>query len=288
MGRTNITAATRLVALLGHPVDHSLSPQLHNAAFRTQGLDMVYLAFDVEPTALPAAVAGLKALGMVGANVTVPHKEAILPLLDHVDPTARRVGAVNTVVNQDGLLAGYNTDVAGFQETLRLLLPDDGAAGHTCLVVGAGGAARAVLAALVEEEAAAILVCNRTLERAAYLCEIASAWGKTPCRPLPVERMEEGINRADIVINATPVGLSATVKNLALPVDMLSSEHVVVDLVYGHETTLLVQAARAKGARAVDGRTMLVLQAAHSYRLWTGYEPPVEIMWKCVQYERRE
>lgn len=280
----DITAATRLVALLGHPVGHSLSPRLHNAAFKGQGLNMVYLAFDVEPAELPAAVAGLRALGVVGANITVPYKETILPLLDRVDPVAGRIGAVNTVVNQGGMLIGHNTDIAGFRETLRRLLPG-GAAGHTCLVVGAGGAARAVLAALIEEGAATVLVCNRTLERAVHLCQAAGTWGQTHCQVLPVGEIEEGVHRADILVNATPVGLPGMVKNFTIPVDRLDSRHVLVDLVYGEEITSLVQAAQARGARAVDGRIMLVLQAACSYQLWTGCKPPVEVMWKYVQHE---
>jgi len=281
-----ITAATGLIALLGHPVGHSLSPRMHNAAFRAQGLDLVYLAFDVEPVNLPVAVAAMRALGVRGANVTVPHKEAIMPLLDHLAPAAARVGAVNTVVNRNGRLEGYNTDLAGFSQALRLLLPE-GAGGRRCLVVGAGGAARAVVAALMEDGAARISICNRTFRRAVDLCQAASTWGSAQCEALPWAEVGEGVEKAEIVVNATPVGLSTAVKDLALPVDKLHSGHVLVDLVYGRETTALVRAAQARGARAVDGKPMLVFQAAQSYLLWTGHQPPLEVMWECVQDERR-
>ena len=171
-GHLDVTASTGLVAVLGHPVAHSLSPRMHNAAFRAQGVDMVYLAFDVHPERLGAAVDGLRALGLRGANVTVPHKERVILLLDEVEPLAARLGAVNTIVNEDGRLMGHNTDVAGFREALRTVRPE-GARGLRCLVAGAGGAARAVVAALIEDGAARIWVYNRTHARAVSLCETA-------------------------------------------------------------------------------------------------------------------
>jgi hypothetical protein len=154
---------TGMLALFGHPIRHSLSPRIHNAALQVHGLDLVYLAFDVRPEELPAAISGIRALGIRGANLTVPHKEAALALLDEVDPLAARVGAVNTVVNGDGQLMGYNTDIFGFSAALRTVMPE-GAKGRDCLVIGAGGAARAVVAALVEDGAATVYVNNRSYE----------------------------------------------------------------------------------------------------------------------------
>ncbi len=263
-----ISGRTGLVCVLGHPVGHSLSPRIHNAAFRSQGLDLVYMAFDVAPSALPAAIHGLLALGLRGANLTIPHKEAVLDLVDAVDGTAARIGAVNTLVNDQGRLVGYNTDASGFSRALRSLRPE-GARGLTCYVAGAGGAARAVVAALADDGAREIRVCNRTPERAVALCS-ESGWGVSRCVAVPAERAAEAAQSSDLIVNATSVGLDPSVKESAVPVDIVHSHHIVVDLVYGAGPTMLVREAKARGANAVDGKEMLVMQAAESYALWTG------------------
>jgi shikimate dehydrogenase len=278
-----ISARTGLAGVLGHPVGHSLSPRIHNAAFRAQGVDMIYLAFDVRPEELASAVGGIRALHMRGVNVTVPHKEAVIGLLDVVDPVASRIGAVNTIVNDKGVLFGYNTDVTGFFAALRSVRPN-GARDLSCLLLGAGGAARAVVAALVEDGARAVWVHARTFERAAVLCVSAAAWGRTACEPVPADRLAEVAHGADLIVNATPVGLSASVKESAVPVDILHSRHVVMDLVYGSRPTALMEAARARGAVATDGKEMLVMQAASSYRLWTGLEPPLDTMRSSIDH----
>ncbi len=203
-----ITGQTGLVGVFGHPVGHSLSPRMHNAAFKAQGVDMVYLAFDVLPERLASAVEGLRSLGMRGVNITVPHKERVVELLDMIDPLAARIGAVNTVVNDRGRLCGYNTDVAGFLSALRSLLPG-GAQGLRCLVAGAGGAARAIVAALSEEGAAEIWVHNRTFERAQALCEAASGWGRSVCEAVADEDLTARVRAADLLVNATSVGLGS-------------------------------------------------------------------------------
>ncbi|NLV72738.1 MAG: shikimate dehydrogenase [Actinobacteria bacterium] len=279
-----MSARTGLLGVIGHPVGHSLSPRLHNAALRSQGVDLVYLAFDVEPVQLSAAVSGLRALGVRGANVTVPHKEAVVAMLDQLDPMAARVGAVNTIVNDSGRLIGHNTDVHGFAAALRCLLPD-GARGLRCVVAGAGGAARAVVAALIADGAARITICNRTLERAVELCRVAQNWGPPGCAAVPQEESRTLLADADLLVNATAVGLSLDVKDFPLPVDTLHSGLVVVDVVYGTEPTALVQAARQRGARAMDGVEMLLMQAGCSYRLWTGLEPPIGVMRESMELE---
>ena len=277
----DITAQTGLLGVIGHPVGHSLSPLLHNAAFRAQGLDYVYLAFDVPPGMLPSAIEGLKAIGARGANVTVPHKQEVLTLMDDLDPLADRVGAVNTIVNDEGRLTGYNTDVAGFAQALHRPLPS-GAHGRRCLVAGAGGAARAVVAALTAEHAGEIWIFNRTAERARSLCEDAVRWGAAHCQPVSQEMLSEVGRDADIIVNATTVGLEPGVKEALLPVDIFSSRQVVIDLVYGRAPTGLVRDAQARGAITVDGIEMLLMQAASSYRLWTGVDAPVETMRKAI------
>lgn len=281
-----IGARTGLVCVLGHPVRHSLSPRIHNAAFRHQGLDLVYLAFDVPEGSLTRAVEGLRALEARGANLTLPHKEAVLPLLDEIEPLAERVGAVNTLVNTEGRLQGHNTDVVGFAAALRSVRAE-GARGLRCLVVGAGGAARAVVAALADDGASHVWIGNRTYERAAVLSTAASAWGEMPCEALRWDEVGEAMGRADLVVNATSLGLREPVKDFALDVDTLHSGQVVVDLVYGPVRTALVDKALARGAQAIDGKEMLLMQAASSYRLWTGREPPVDVMRASIERSER-
>lgn len=276
-----ISAKTGLLGVIGHPIGHSLSPAMHNAALRFHGVDMVYLAFDVMPADLPAAVAGMRALGFRGWNVTVPHKEAIVPLLDSLDDLATRVGAVNTVALASGGLRGYNTDVAGFLGALHAAMPQ-GAAGARCLLAGAGGAARAVLAALARAGVGEVDVFNRTVERACALCELGRTWGVVDCTVVERAGLAPAVARANLLVNATTIGLNPAVKDSPFPVDILTADQVVIDLVYGGAPTKLVEWAGRIGARAVDGREMLVRQAACSYEIWTGRAAPVEVMLQYV------
>jgi shikimate dehydrogenase len=276
-GGLTISAQTRMLAVLGHPIGHSLSPVIHNAALQSQGVDAVYLAFDVEPKDLPLALGGLRSLGFWGANVTLPHKERAAELMDTLDPLAARVGAINTIINQNGLLIGHNTDISGFTTALKTVRLA-GAAGARCLVLGAGGAARAVLVALTDGGAADIRVFNRTTARAESLCESAREWGGGSCSVVDSAGLARAAVEADVIVNATSVGLGDSVKDSAIPVDILDCHHMVVDLVYGLQPTLLVTEAIARGAVAVGGMEMLLSQAASSYRLWTGKEAPVDVM----------
>ncbi len=275
-----------LLGIFGHPVRHSLSPRIHNAALRTQGLDFVYLAFDVAPTRLPAAMEAVRALGMRGVSLTVPHKQAALDLLDEVHPVAARVGAVNTIVNTEGVLSGHNTDISGFSAALATVEPR-GVEGLDCLVLGAGGAARAVVAALVEGGAASVGVHNRTHARAIDLCAAAESWGRVPCRAVRDSELPATVASVRLIVNATSVGLEGSVKELPLRVDTLHSGHVVVDLVYGAEPTTLVQAARKRGAAAIDGKEMLLMQAVLAYELWTGRKAPVNVMRDSIERGER-
>lgn len=277
-----VTAATRLVCLLGHPVDHSRSPVMHNAAFMAQGIDMRYLAFDVVAEALPAAVAGLRALGVVGANVTVPHKEAIVPLLDAVDAAALRIGAVNTIVNREGFLTGYNTDIDGFLTALEQA-GGRSPRGARCLVLGAGGAARAVVAGLAQAGASDIVVYNRTASRARDLSAVAKSWNMAPCHPVGESGLRQAAGQADIIVNATSLGMGDTVKVSPLPVDTVHGRQVIMDLTYGPRPSALIQGGRSVGAMCVDGVEMLVQQAAGSYLLWTGRVAPIGRMRDEVQ-----
>lgn len=282
----NLSAHTRLLAVLGHPVGHSLSPAIHNAALWALGFDAVYLAFDVEPRVLQTAIEGLRAVQFLGANLTIPHKERGAELVDALDPLAARVGAINTLVNDHGCLWGHNTDVTGFSAALALVRPC-GALGARCVVAGAGGAGRAVVAALCAGGATHIWLTNRSAHRAYELCEAARTWGSTPCEVVPQDRLATVIPEADVIVNATSVGLGTLVKESAIPVDILDSRHAVVDLVYGPKPTYLVEQAVARGAVAIDGREMLVQQAACSFKLWTGLEAPLEVMRSGLEAARR-
>ena len=262
-----LSGSTRVAGVIGSPIRHSLSPVLHNAAFRALDLDWVFLAFEVEEGDGAAAVEGARALGIEGLSVTMPHKAEVIAALDKLSPTAEKLGAVNTITRQGGVLLGESTDGAGFLDALR---QDEGfdPAGQRCVVLGAGGAARAVVLALAEAGASEIVVVNRTEERA--LDALALAGG--------VGRLGEAADAsdADLVVNATSVGMG----DGASPIDpaTLGSGQLVVDLVYHPAVTPLVAGARAQGATAVNGLGMLIHQAAHAFRHWTGQEPPLPAM----------
>jgi shikimate dehydrogenase len=253
--------------VIGSPVRHSLSPAIFEAAFEVTGLDWTYLAFEVGPETLPAAVGAVAALGVAGLSVTMPHKAAIVPLLDEVSATAGLLDAVNCVSWRDGRLIGDNTDGAGFLAALSATaIPLDGA---RVVVIGGGGAARAIAHALGGAGVAQVTVMNRTESRAAAVAALAGPSGRVGT---PSE-----ISSADVVINATSVGM-APGGGLPLDPDLLHAGQVVVDAVYHPVHTELLQAAAARGARAVDGVGMLVGQAGIAFERWTGLAPPLDAM----------
>ena len=263
-----VSGATRVAAVIGHPVGHSLSPALHNAAFTAARLDWVYVAFDVAPGRSADAMTAMRSLGLGGLSVTMPHKADIIDALDELAPSAAALGAVNTVVvGADGKLVGHNTDGAGFVDSLAASgVP---VVGRRVVLLGAGGAARALADALGRSGAAAVIVVNRSAppaERCAALAGVAGAVGGP-----------EHVASADLVVNATPLGMG---DDPALPCDprLLHRGQVVADLVYHPLQTPLLVAARTAGAIALDGLGMLVHQAARQQVLWTGVHPRVAVM----------
>lgn len=263
-------ANTRLAAVLGFPVRHSLSPAMHNAAFSELGLDWVYLAFEVAPGAVAAAFAGARALGFGGLSVTIPHKAAALDAVDEATAAARAIGAVNTIVSPgDGFLLGDNTDGAGFLASLA----DEGfdPNGRVCAVVGAGGAARAVVHALGGAGATQVVVVNRTPERAGLVAALAGPSGRVGAAT--------DLERADLVVNATPLGLAGGGPE-AFPFDprVLGPGQLLVDLVPNPAVTPLMGVARDRGASVAGGLGMLVHQGARAFELWTGRPAPVGVM----------
>ena len=274
---------TRLVGVIGSPVAHSLSPLLHDAAFAALGLGDTWrsLAFEVAPGQAAGALAAMRRADISGLSVTMPHKADVAALVDDRTEVARRLGAVNCIVNTDGVLLGTNTDGAGFVASLArgaAFTP----AGKRCLVIGAGGAARAVVLALADAGASEVAVLNRTPDRATAVAALAGAVGSVVTEG--ANHLAEAVGSADLVVNATPVGMTGGAAGpwLVAP-QLLHAGQVAADLVYvPRPTPWLVQAAAA-GARSVDGLGMLVHQAAAQLALWTGAVPPVEAMWQAAE-----
>ncbi len=270
-----LTGRTRAAGVIGSPIRHSLSPALFNAAFSAAGLDWGYLAFDVPDGSAGVAVAGMRALGIEGLSVTMPHKAAVIESLDSLSDEAGALGAVNCITNRAGVLHGDNTDGSGFIDALRL---DEGLEvdGARCAVIGAGGAGRAVARALAQAGASSIVIINRTAGPAQRAVVLAGSVAKvgTP----------DDVRAVDLVVNATPLGMGVVVSThgegepLPLDVSLLSEGQVVIDLVYHPAVTPLLTEARRRGLRTVNGLGMLIHQAAHAFRLWTNEEPPLEAM----------
>ncbi|MFN3974797.1 MAG: shikimate dehydrogenase [Dehalococcoidia bacterium] len=269
---------TYRVGIIGFPVRHSLSPRVHQAAFATLGLDICYEMWDTPPDALPQRIHSLRTPGVLGANVTIPHKEAVLPLLDTLTETARSIGAVNTIVHQNGALQGENTDAPGFLRALEEAgFP---LRGSRALVLGAGGSARAVVHALAQANLAHLTLSARTLARAQGLAPLVE--GKTPLSIVPWEEgaLARAAAQVDLIVHCTPLGMAHTPYAGQTP---LRWEHIppsafVYDLVYTPEETPLLREARRAGARAVGGLGMLVHQGALAFELWTRRPAPVEVM----------
>ena len=260
-----ITARTELCGIILHPAGHTRSPAMHNAAFAALGIDAVYLAFDVPPGELANAVSGMRALGLRQLAVSIPHKEAIVGLVDELDETAREIGAVNTVTLRDGRLVGSNTDWLG---AVRALERVRDLAGSRAVVLGAGGAARAVVYGLRRRDVA-VTVLNRTPDRARRIADDLGAAGAGPLADL--EKTPH-----DVLVNTTSVGLGSDLS----PVEAawIDPNAVVLDAVYDPPQTRLLRDAESRGADAVGGKWMLVHQAAEQLRLWTDREPPIEVM----------
>lgn len=272
-----IDGHTTLVGLIGHDFHYTLSPAIHNAAFRELGMNWVYVPLPVRPGALVDALRGLKAMGFRGANVTIPHKIEAAMVVDELCGDARLLGAVNTLVVEDDGLRGYNTDVEGF----RLFLEEKGilVRGSAALVLGAGGAARAVALALAREGLARLHILNRTVARAVELQELLK--GVFPSTEISVGKLDpEGSGvlwECDLAVNCTPLGRA---KGEDLPVDYGAFRRGkwAVDLAYGAERSQFLARAEERGAQVADGEGMLIHQAAASFRLWTGRPAPLEAM----------
>ncbi len=266
----NVNGETATFGIIGNPVHHSLSPEMHNAAFHALGLNNIYVPLPT--TNLRDGIAGIRALGFRGASVTIPYKEDILPLVDHVDPVAARIGAVNTLVikqQADGrspAISGYNTDWIGANRALAEKLE---LKGSRVLIIGAGGAARAIGFGL-KEAGAEVMVTNRTVAKGERLA------GRLDCRFYRPEEL--GRLKADALINATSVGMTPKPENTPVPKEFLHNFAAVMDIVYAPVATRLLREAAASGCRVVDGLAMLLYQGAAQFELWTGRPAPIGVM----------
>ncbi len=272
-----IDGQTEIYGIFGWPVGHTKSPAMHNAAFAYCGMNAMYVPFSVPPEVLGKAVDGVRALGVRGVNVTVPHKVEVLQYLDDVEGAAAELRAVNVVVNRGGRLTGCNTDVEGFRKSLE----EAGVAvcGASAFVIGAGGAGRSVLRALQLSGAAELFLCNRTRSKAESVAREISRFGvSVGTVNFSDAGADEIFRRCAIIINATSLGLR---KEDAPPVDteLIHSGQTIVDLIYRPSETGFLAVGAGKGARTVNGYGMLVFQALEAFRLWTGETPPVEVMW---------
>ena len=262
----------------------SLSPVFQQAAFDHLDIAVKYEHWPTSPDGLVTRVTGLQAPTVLGANVTIPHKEACVPLMDEVHPLVRKVGALNTIHNDEGVLRGYNTDVEGFLRGLAEAGFD--AAGCRAVIAGAGGAARAVVVALAEAGAARVTVVNRTTERAEKLvADLSSLAGGTTLEAAPDYRETwERVAEADLLVNCTSLGTAGTPEEdrSPMPPDLIRSQTLVYDLVYRPAQTPLLRDARAAGARTMGGLPMLIYQGAASFKIWTGKDAPIDVMFEAA------
>ncbi len=267
-----ITGKTRVCALFGDPVEHAMSPVMHNAAFQKLGLDYAYVAFRVSKEDLSKAVTGVRAMNLRGFNITIPHKMAVVPFLDKLDETARKLGAVNTVVNDGGVLTGYNTDATGFLQSLleKGIEPK----GKRIAILGAGGSARAI-AFILADRGAYLTILNRHVERAQELAKDVSPQVKALA--LNDGNLLSVLKDTEVLINCTSVGMQKE-NETPVPARLLHRNLAVADIVYNPIETRLLREAKAAGARTVDGVEMLVWQGAQGFEKWTGQKPPVDLM----------
>lgn len=267
---------TELYGVIGDPIRHSKSPIMMNRAFRESGINGVYAAFHVSGEALGDFILGARAMGIRGINVTIPHKERVMELLDDIDEGARAIGAVNTIVNDNGRLVGYNTDGIGYVRSLKEEAAPN-IADKRIVVIGAGGASRGIVSALLGETPSCLTIVNRTIARAE---ELAASFrsGSVLIEASPIERLEELCGEADIVINTTSVGMFPNVDESPIAGNWLKPGAVASDLIYNPLKTKFIQEAEAHGCIAHGGLGMFIYQGAYAFEYWTGREAPAAAM----------
>ncbi len=270
------------VYLLAYPAGHSISPTMHNAAFQHLGLPFHYQALEVGPEDLSIAMDKLREPQVAGSNVTVPHKQAVMAYMDSLSDVAKQIGAVNTIINNDGLLHGHNTDASGYLRSLQDI--NFSPEGKSVVMIGAGGAARAVLYALLEAKATEIFIYNRTSEKATALADDFSALGKVSA--VTTDNLKETIQNCQLLVNTTSVGMVKEGKDpdvSPIPDDYLPKEGLVSDIIYKPRQPRLLANAHKAGLATQHGLGMLVYQGAYSFKEWTGVDAPTDIMFKSIE-----
>jgi shikimate dehydrogenase len=276
-----ISGKTRVCGIIGDPVEHSLSPVMHNTAFEELNLDFVYVAFRVRREELREAVIGARSLDLHGLNVTMPHKNAVMRYLDEIDSTIRSIGAVNTILSDEGRLIGYNTDGVGALKALK----ETGITlkGKKLLLLGAGGGGKAI-AFHAAQEVEELVILNRTPQKAKKLAEVLRKDfnKKIDSNGLSIETIKEELRDTDILVNATSVGMHPKVDQSLVPPSLLRPDLCVMEIVYSPLETKLAKDAKALGAKVVSGIEMLVYQGAASFEIWTNHKAPVKAMKQAV------
>jgi shikimate dehydrogenase len=281
----SLDSHTTLYGVFGDPVRHSRSPLMMNRAFQEMGINAAYAAFHVKPDRLGNAIAGIRALGFRGVNVTIPHKVEVMQHLDAIDEGARIIGAVNTIVNENGMLTGYNTDGIGYVRSLR---EETGIEleGMRVLLLGAGGAARGVAYALAKAGVKRIEIANRTLDRA---IELASGIGEfTDTEGIGLDDLAERLGSVDLIVNTTSAGMHPNVEELPMNAEMIEPEHVVSDLIYNPRITRFLKEAETRGAKIHGGLGMFIYQGAYALEYWTGNAAPIAAMRQIVEKSLQE
>ena len=276
-----ISGRTKLCCLIGNPIEHSLSPVMHNAAFKELHLDFVYLAFTVRKDELRNAIAGARSLQVHGLNVTMPHKTAIMKHLDEIDPTAKSIGAINTILNAEGRLVGYITDGVGAVKALN----ENGVSlkGKKMLLLGAGGAAKAI-AYHAAQEVEELKILNRTAQKAKELAEaLHKKFDKRISgNSLSSATLKKELEDADILVNATSVGMHPNVDQSLVDSSWLRPDLCVMDIIYNPLETKLAKDAKSVGAKVISGIEMLIYQGVASFEIWTNHPAPVKVMKEAV------
>ena len=277
-----ITGKTKVLAVIGNPIAHSLSPVFQNVGIKAAGLDYVYTALPVNNDDLAAAIAGMKAMGFCGMNVTIPHKERVMDYLDAIDEDAKVLGAVNTIVNRDGVLTGYNTDVKGFINGMKQ--QGFSPMGKQAVLLGAGGAARAIIWGLIQEKVAGLTIGVRNVAKVQPLVDYFAKYMPITLLDWQTGEFEQALSQAELLINATPLGMYPKV-DAAPPVNWTKVKKgiFVYDIIYTPAETLFLQQAKENGCQVLNGEAMLVGQGAESFRLWTGVEPDTKVMTEALR-----
>ena len=264
-------------AVIGDPIDHSLSPNIHNAAFRQLELDHTYIAYKIPAGELSAGIGALKEIKIAGFNVTIPHKIEMMKFLDEMDTTCKVIGAVNTVLNEDGKLKGYNTDMIGFLDPIKkrnLTIKDS-----QVMLLGAGGAARAIITAMIKEKARKITIVNRTIENANKLAEFAKKIGGN-VDVVSLQEVNELISEHKFIINSTSIGMNNEPSPIST--ENINEHSIVYDIVYQPMNTDFIKKSKENGATIIYGYEMLLSQAACSFEIWHKTEAPYDVMKKAL------